>query len=61
MESSFFYLGGNWCNVINKELNNEKDKSIWKINTYHRIACYFCNDDNGADQSQARLYHHEQW
>ena len=53
MESSFFYLGGNWCNVINKELNNEKDKSIWKINTYHRIACYFCNEDNGADRSQA--------
>ena len=40
-----------------EQQDNEKDKSIRKIDTHHRLVGYFCYDDNGSDKSQARVCH----
>ena len=56
----FLDLGGNWCNAIKIELNNEKDESLQTIGVHHCLIGHFSYRNNGADQSQARVYHHEQ-
>ena len=40
-----------------EQQDNEKDMSIRKIDTHHRLVGHFSYSDNGADESQARVCH----